>query len=50
MAKKSRKALYITLISVAIFAIVLSYFLLKNKDESIAIKTEKVELRTITQK
>ena len=50
MAKKSRKALYITLISVAILAIVLSYFLLKNKDESIAIKTEKVELRTITQK
>ncbi|MFZ4567881.1 MAG: efflux RND transporter periplasmic adaptor subunit [Bacteroidota bacterium] len=50
MAKKSRKALYITLISVAIFAIVLSYFLFKNKDESIAIKTEKVELRTITQK
>ena len=50
MAKKSRKALYITLISVAIFAIVLSYFLLRNKDESIAIKTEKVELRTITQK
>jgi HlyD family secretion protein len=50
MAKKSRKALYIKLISVAILAIVLSYFLLKNKDESIAIKTEKVELRTITQK
>jgi HlyD family secretion protein len=50
MAKKSRKALYITLISVAIFAIVLSYFLFRNKDESIAIKTEKVELRTITQK
>ena len=50
MAKKSRKALYITLISVAILAIVLSYFLFKNKDESIAIKTEKVELRTITQK
>ncbi len=50
MAKKSRKALYITLISVAIFAVVLSYFLFKNKDESIAIKTEKVELRTITQK
>ena len=50
MAKKSRKALYITLISVAILAIVLSYFLLKNKDESIAIKTEKVELRTITHK
>ena len=50
MAKKSRKALYITLISVAILAIVLSYFLLKNKDESIAIKTEKVELRTITQR
>lgn len=50
MAKKSRKALYITLISVAIFAVVLSYFLFKNKDESIPIKTEKVELRTITQK
>ena len=50
MAKKSRKALYITLFSVAIFAIVVSYFLFKNKDESIAIKTEKVELRTITQK
>jgi HlyD family secretion protein len=50
MAKKSRKALYITLFSVTIFAIVVSYFLFKNKDESIAIKTEKVELRTITQK
>jgi hypothetical protein len=41
MAKKSRKALYITLFSVAIFAIVVSYFLFKNKDESIAIKTHK---------
>lgn len=50
MAKKSRKGLILTLLSVFILALIAAYFIFRTKDESIAVTTEKVEQRTITQK
>ena len=50
MAKKSRKARNLTLISLGIFLFILGYVVFKPKDETIPVTITKVEKRTITQR